>query len=55
MIDGGEDDDTLDLFQGTLFRLCKPTSSKAVAALGILRVLNAESNEEKATICQTLC
>lgn len=55
MIDGGEDDDIMDLFQGTFLRLCKSSSSKAVAALRILRVLNAESDEEKATIHQTLC
>ena len=55
MIDGGEDDDIMYLFQGTFLRLCKPSSSKAVAALRIPRVLNAESNEEKTTVHQTLC
>lgn len=43
-----EDDDTPDSNQGIFLELCERPSSNAIAAVGIPRVLKAESNEEKA-------
>lgn len=48
-IGDGEDDDTPDSNQGIFLELCERPSSNAIAAVGIPRVLKAESSGEAPT------